>query len=177
MITLLLLRHCKASVAGPGLADHDRPISARGRESGAIMARHIRDLPIRPSLVLCSTARRARETLEAIRDALPSDVVVRHESAMYGGGAGAIVDLLRRHGARHAAVLVAGHNPDIQTLALSLAGDGEADAMGRVRSKYPTGGLAILVGKDRTWSELAPGSLRLRSFVVPKDLVPQDQGS
>jgi phosphohistidine phosphatase len=64
-------------------------------------------------------------------------------------------------------VMMIGHNPGIQDLALSLAGGGPEIA--RVRSKFPTAALATLE-LDGSWRELAPGSAELVSFVKPKEL-------
>ncbi|MSP82753.1 MAG: histidine phosphatase family protein [Alphaproteobacteria bacterium] len=177
MITLLLLRHFKSSHSDPGVADHDRTLNARGRAAGSAMARRLRDLPIRPGLVLCSTARRTCESLEAVRAALPANAVVRHDPTLYLGGAGAILRQIRTHGGHHTAVLVIAHNPDVHELGLSLAADGDRTAMVHMRSKYPTGGLAILSAEDRTWADLGPRSLRLQAFVRPEDLEPQAHGS
>ena len=62
---LYLLRHAKSSWKDEGLADHDRPLARRGRRAAKAIARHLREQGVEPELVLCSTARRARETLEA----------------------------------------------------------------------------------------------------------------
>ena len=66
MRRLLLLRHAKSSWSEPGASDHDRPLNRRGQEAapriGAYLARH----RLIPDRVLCSTARRARETWELV---------------------------------------------------------------------------------------------------------------
>jgi phosphohistidine phosphatase SixA len=68
MSTLLyLLRHAKSSWKHAELSDHDQPLAARGRRAADAIARHMREQAIAPELVLCSTARRARETAERIQ--------------------------------------------------------------------------------------------------------------
>ena len=42
MKTLHLLRHAKSSWKDPGLDDHDRPLSKRGRQAAKIMAKYLR---------------------------------------------------------------------------------------------------------------------------------------
>jgi hypothetical protein len=64
MRRLYLLRHAKSSWEDVGLADHDRPLAPRGRRAAKAIGRHLRDSGIEPELVLCSSARRAQETLE-----------------------------------------------------------------------------------------------------------------
>jgi phosphohistidine phosphatase len=63
---LYLLRHAKSSWKEAGLADHDRPLARRGRRAAKAIGRHLREQRVEPELVLCSTARRTRETLEGI---------------------------------------------------------------------------------------------------------------
>ena len=66
-------------------------------------------------------------------------------------------------------VLVIGHNPGIERLATDLAGSGDHRALGRMETKYPTGGLATL-RFEGTWCDLEPGKAGLEAFVVPKEL-------
>ena len=63
---LLLLRHAKSSWDDPALADHDRPLAPRGRRAAKRMGAHLRDEQVEISLVLCSSATRARQTLERV---------------------------------------------------------------------------------------------------------------
>jgi phosphohistidine phosphatase len=64
MKRLYLLRHAKSSWKDTSLPDHDRPLAGRGRRAAKAIARHMREQGIEPDLVLCSSARRARETLD-----------------------------------------------------------------------------------------------------------------
>jgi phosphohistidine phosphatase SixA len=63
---LYLLRHAKSSWDEPALADHDRPLAARGRRAGELLAEHVRRARIAPQLVLCSSSARTRETLATL---------------------------------------------------------------------------------------------------------------
>jgi phosphohistidine phosphatase len=169
MITLLLLRHLKSSWDDPNLADHDRPLNARGRAAGRLVGAHLAGLRRKPSFVLCSTAVRARETLDLMRGALGAGVAVEMDRELYLAGTPRILARLRAIEPEHETVLVIGHNPDLQTLALMLAAEGEGDALRRLRAKFPTGGLATLVGTG-PWSGLHPRDLHLAGLVTPKDL-------
>lgn len=70
MKTLYLLRHAKSSWKDPGLDDLDRPLNKRGRETAKTMAAYLRRAKISPDVVLCSTAVRAKQTLEPIAKAI-----------------------------------------------------------------------------------------------------------
>ncbi len=63
---LYLLRHAKSSWEFFDLPDHDRPLAPRGERAAKAMAQHLREQGIAPEVVLCSTATRARETLERV---------------------------------------------------------------------------------------------------------------
>jgi phosphohistidine phosphatase len=169
--SLYLLRHAKSSWDEPELADHDRPLAPRGRRATKLVAGHIRREGIEPALVLCSSARRARETLDGISPALGEDVDaavdVQIEPELYGASAGELLERLRQIPDTVATAMLIGHNPGIQTLALSLAGSGEP--LPKIERKYPTGALATLAFSGR-WRDLEPGGGELTAFVGPKDL-------
>jgi phosphohistidine phosphatase len=167
MKRLYLLRHAKSSWDDPTLADHDRPLSPRGRRAAGVMAEHLRRKRIAPALVLCSPSRRTRQTLTRIAPSLGESADVQIRSGLYAASASALLEVLREVPDDVESVMLIGHNPGIQDLALSLAGDGSEIA--RVRSKFPTAALATLEFRT-SWRELAPGSAELVSFVKPKEL-------
>ena len=165
---LYLLRHAKSSWDDPSLEDHDRPLAPRGRRAAKKMAGHLRQSSIEPALVLCSPALRARQTLERITPALGEGAAVRIERALYGADEGVLLARLRRVGASVPSVMLIGHNPALQFLALTLAIRGRERA--RVEAKFPTCALVTL-RIEAPWKELDRGRAELVGMVVPKDLV------
>ena len=113
MKRLYLLRHAKSSWKDTSLPDHDRPLSGRGRRAAKAIARHLREQDLEPQLVLCSTARRARETLERIQPALGA-ATVEFEHDLYAASADALLERLRRVPDTVASVMLIGHNPGLQ---------------------------------------------------------------
>jgi phosphohistidine phosphatase len=160
---LVLVRHAHAA-AGPD--DHERPLDARGRREAAWLAEVVSRLAEPPSLALCSTARRTRETLEALRAGLQPPPRVSLEHELYGASAEQLLERIRAED-DEPGVLVVGHNPAIGELASALAGRGKADALARLREKFPPGALAVLAFAARDWSGLRPGAGRLEEFAVP----------
>jgi len=161
---LFILRHAKSSWENPGLDDHERPLAPRGQLAAQVLRQHLHRRGISPALVLCSSARRTRETLAGVEPGGEQ----RIEPELYGAGAGALLERLRRVPEDVGSVMLIGHNPAVQVLVLRLAAGGEA--LEEVRRKFPTGGLATLE-LDCAWSELAPGRAWLTEFVRPKQLV------
>jgi phosphohistidine phosphatase len=164
---LYLLRHAKSSWKEAGLADHDRPLAGRGRRAVKAMRRHLREQGVEPELVLCSTATRARQTLEGIEPALARGAT-RVERELYGAGPADLLARLHEIAPRVRSAMVIGHNPGLEELALLLARDGA-----RVRelsAKFPTGALATLEFRGPGWAALDRGTAELIAFVRPRDL-------
>ena len=158
---LLLLRHAKSSWDDPTLADHDRPLAPRGRKAAKRIGRHLRSEGITVSLVLCSSARRARETLDRVAPAGRIEV----ESELYGASADQLLDRLRRLPDDTGTVMLVGHNPAIQDLLLALVDEpGDLAA-----EKFPTGALATLAVPG-PWHLLEPGQAQLTALVTPRGL-------
>ncbi len=164
---LLLLRHAKSSHDDPGLSDHERPLAPRGERAAAAIGRYLREHGPEPALALCSSALRARQTLDRLLSELGRAPEVRVEAELYEASAAALLERLRRVEDRVSSALLVGHNPAIERLALDLASGG-AD-LAELARKYPTGALAVLAF-DRPWGELDAYGARLAGFVKPRDL-------
>ena len=170
MKTIYLLRHAKSSWQDQGAEDIDRRLSKRGREAAKAMANYLSAEGIVPAQILCSPALRTRETLERMEAKLDAAIPIRFEKGIYNADAPSLLRRLRRLSDALPSVMVIGHNPGIERLALMLAGDGEATARDKLANKYPTGTLAVLTALIDHWRDLGPEGARLEAFVRPKDL-------
>jgi phosphohistidine phosphatase len=166
---LLLLRHAKS--AWPDVADHERPLARRGRRDAPVAGRWLRAAGWVPDRVVCSTARRARETWQLAAAELDASPKVSFDQRVYGAAPADLLDLARETALRARTLLIVGHDPAIQelTLVLASARAGDADALKRVRFKFPTAAIAVLEFTG-TWQELGPEQARLTAFVIPRDL-------
>ncbi len=167
---LYLLRHAKSSWDDPSLADADRPLAARGVRALARMTKYLRTAKIQPDLVICSPARRTRQTLTGVEPAVGRDVEVRIEPQVYAGGVGALVDLLSRTPDSASSVMLIGHNPSLQDLAVSLAVEGDEALRARLGEKFPTGALAVIGVPLDAWRDLGEGRGTLEELVLPREL-------
>lgn len=165
MPALLLLRHAKSAWDDPALSDHERPLNERGRRAAPAMGRRIRAAGLAPDLVLCSSARRARETWALVAPELGCAPKLLVEDGLYLCGPEALLARLRRL-RRERTVLLVAHNPDLHELAAALAGDGPPADLRALAAKFPTGALAVL--ELPAWRELAPGAARLTLFATPR---------
>lgn len=165
-----LFRHAKSSWSDPELEDFDRPLAPRGERACEAMAEYFCLAEIQPGLVVCSAALRTSQTLELVRPAIGENAVVKHYRGLYLAGPELMLDRLRRTPADVRSVMLVAHNPGMQALAQRLAGGGPEQELHRLAENLPTGALAILVYRGRSWDELDEGSCELHSLVVPRDL-------
>jgi phosphohistidine phosphatase len=168
---ILLLRHAKSSWDEPGANDLDRPLSPRGRRAAAVMGVYLRDEDLVPDLVLCSGARRARETWEIAAHQMKRAPAVEHEAGLYMATPDLLLRRLRRAPDAARSVLVVGHEGGIDALARRLVNDGAAPLRRRLAEKFPTAALAVLALELGSWSTLAEKSATLVRLAAPKDLV------
>ncbi|HUG63503.1 MAG TPA: histidine phosphatase family protein [Methylomirabilota bacterium] len=176
MVRLLLLRHAKSSWDDAGAPDYERPLNLRGRSAAPMMGRHMADHALRPDRVLCSAARRTRETFAGIVPYLSGDFDAMFLRAIYQAGDDAYPSLIRRHGGAAQTLLLIGHNPAIQSAALRLIGRGNPDIRGMIADKFPTAGLAVIDFDFEDWSLMEAGSGRVVAFFRPRELELVDRG-
>jgi phosphohistidine phosphatase len=141
-------------------------LASRGRRDAKRIAKHLAGLEFEPELVLCSSAVRTRETLELVRPALGSSKVL-FEDGLYGASSDELLARIRVVPDAVGSVMLIGHNPGLEQLALLLAWSGEE--LRGLETKFPTAALATLA-VETTWSRLAPGDAILTAYVVPKQL-------
>lgn len=168
MKSLYVMRHAKSDWPS-GIGDADRPLSPRGRKAAPLVARKMKAEGLLPDLIFCSTARRTRETHALLVDQL-GDVPVRFLSELYLASPAQLLRLVRKADDAAASLLLIGHNPGVQSLALALTGDGDGDAIAHLREKFSTGAVAVLRFPVEHWRDIAPGGGRLEDFIRPRAL-------
>jgi phosphohistidine phosphatase len=165
--TLYLLRHAKSSWDDPALPDHERPLAPRGEHACELVAEHLRSHDITPALVLCSSSTRTRETFERVSTGFSHPVEALIEDGLYTATASELLTRLRTVDDAAASVMLVGHCPAIQELAVSLlSAKRQRQAL---LDKFPTGALATLT-IPKSWATLAPETATLIAFIKPRDL-------
>ena len=175
MLSLMLLRHAKSSWADTGQADLDRPLNERGKRAAVAVGRYMASNNLVPHLVLCSPARRTRQTWGLVAGELSATPEVLVAAEIYNSGDGtALMECLRHKAGNAQSILLVGHNPSIGELAQTLIGTGNGKLRERLEKKYPTGALAVFSIDLGNWESLAAGSGNLLHFVRPGDLIDDD---
>ena len=170
MLTLSLLRHAKSSWKDPALPDRDRSLNTRGMTEAPVMGKVMFKHGLDPDLVLCSTARRTRDTLQLVLPELKTEPRIVYEDDLYHGTSAEMLDLLHKVGAGTAQVLLVGHNPELQSFALDLIGSGSKQLKDRLEAKLPTAGLVVLRFPAGAWKDVAINSGKLELFLTPSDV-------
>lgn len=159
---LTLVRHAKSSWDDPDRIDFLRPLAPRGREAAPRVGARLRDLDVRPDLLLTSPATRARQTAALLRRALgPDTPSPRIRKDLYLADPAEWYAVLRRVDPRFHHVLAVGHNPGLRAFLEELCGE--------TLASVPTGAAALLRVRG-AWADLAPGRARLLDFLTPKSL-------
>lgn len=166
---LILLRHAKSAWPN-GVADRERPLAGRGRKAAPVIGTYMAREKLIPDLALGSPARRAQETWKLIRQALSKKVSDREAADIYEVSAERILDVIRAVEPDIRTLLIVGHNPGMENAASLIVADGDAAAVGRMREKFPTAGLAVIDLDLGGWDEIAAGTGYLERFVTPRSL-------
>ncbi|WP_440983109.1 SixA phosphatase family protein [Shinella sumterensis] len=169
MKRLLLLRHAK-SAWPDGVDDHDRPLSDRGRRDAPRMGAYLAAAGLRPDFALVSSARRTQETWALVAPAFGGTCPSLAVPTIYEAEPAMILAAIQDAPDESGTLLVIGHNPGFEDLAALLAPQGNQDALARMKTKYPTAGLAVIECNSPRWADVIPGAGRLEAFVTPKTL-------
>ena len=176
---LLLLRHAKSDWSGK-MDDHERPLSARGRQAAPLVGAYLAGKNYVPALVLCSTAVRAQETLELLVTHLPAAPKIRYDRGLYLAEWPQLLQAVQHAPAKASPLLLVGHNPGLEQLTIALAlqpgSVAEKARSEKMTEKFPTAALAVLDFDVRSWRSVKPGLGRLVDYVRPKDLANDLQG-
>ena len=151
---LILLRHAKSDWSNPALADHDRPLARRGRKAALRIAADLARWAPVPDIILCSTSRRTVETADLVA---PDGVRRELLHSLYHAGPGAILETLKHLPGSVRTAMIIGHNPGMEDLVTSLAGDLPWD-------RFPTCAYGLF-GMNADWS-----FVRCLRLVRPRDL-------
>jgi phosphohistidine phosphatase len=168
---LILLRHAKSD--WPDVPDRDRPLAKRGRRDAPRIGRWLHEHGYQPDVVVCSDARRARQTWDLVAPELGGSPAVRFEPRAYAASAMTLLYLAQELPSRYRTALLIGHNPGLSELAGNLAA---ASDIGRATGNGPRPGISLptaavaVLEFPGDWPSLTPGQARLVGTIKPADL-------
>ncbi|HET8916024.1 MAG TPA: histidine phosphatase family protein [Propionibacteriaceae bacterium] len=159
--TLLVLRHASTEDVRTGSKDRERSLTPDGERDALELGDYLRAQGITVDAVLCSSAARARQTLELLKldDRLLQDRV-EIADRFYNAGADTLINAVRELPDDSRVALLVGHAPGAPGVVYELADPttSRAEAMGAIEGRFPAAALARLEF-DGDWSEVEAASL------------------
>ena len=172
MKRLTLLRHAKSSWDDPVARDFDRPLNAKGQRAGRTVGEAMRQLGLSFDAVVASPAARVAETLEEVAQGFGEPLTPRFDERIYLASLDALLEVVHATDDRVHSLLLVGHSPGLERLALHLAGVKDRALRKSVEKKYPTGALIELSLPVDRWRDVDDGEGTMTRFVRPRDLDP-----
>jgi phosphohistidine phosphatase len=156
MRSLMMVRHARTEDTRPGYPDKARRLTSEGEEQAAALGEDLRRRDVEVDLVLCSSADRAQQTVQAMGTTAP--VVVSER--LYNAGGDEILALVRELDDAVEHVLLVGHGPGLPAVVQELADPqtSDPDALATIDERFPAGALATL-SVPGSWSELEQAAL------------------
>jgi phosphohistidine phosphatase len=162
MKILLLLRHAKSSWDDPALDDHDRPLNKQGLHDAPVIGHLLKKEKMVPDHILCSTAKRARQTARIAAENSGFPGKIQEEKMLYLGEAQSYFQHIRQTPETCQRLLVVGHNPDMEELIRLLTGE---------HLSLPTAALAKIALPIERWEQISPQkNYSLERWWKPRDL-------
>lgn len=169
MLRLMLLRHAKSDWSPSGAQDAARPLAKRGEAAARLMGGYMARHALIPQRVLCSSARRTRETWARMAPQWPADVDVVFDDRLYAATPPVILSMVRTQ-QDAGTLLVIGHNPGLQETAELLIAAGDVELRERLHEKFPTAALAVIDFAVDHWGRIHESSGRLDRYVTPRSI-------
>ncbi len=161
MKTLYVLRHAKSSWDDCSLSDFERPLNERGIKTAPLMGKEMKKNDFVPEIIVCSTAKRAEQTANLVKETAEFSAEIMFEEAIYEASVTTLLHIVSRIEDEFYSALIVGHNPGFENLVRNLTGKIEA---------MPTAGLAVIDLKIENWNEINAESGKLREFIRPKNI-------
>ena len=159
---LFMMRHAKSSWKNPSLADHERPLNSRGKTDAPKMGHFISSTGKIPGIILCSTAKRARQTVDYFLQECPFDGEVIYRQNLYHGGLEDYWDEIQLLDDAIESAFIVGHNPGLEYAIEDLCGKYEI---------MPTSAIALIKLDISSWKDLnLETSGELVSVFRPKEI-------
>jgi phosphohistidine phosphatase len=171
MKTLTLLRHAKSAWDDPVARDFDRPLNTRGRRAARTIGREMKAQGLAFDAIVASPAVRVMETLADVAEGYGQALDAQFDKRIYLATTETLLELVQEADDRVHRLLLVGHNPGLETLAMLLTtGEG---LRAELAVKYPTATIAEIQLPVDHWRDVSQGIGTLARFIRPRDLDPE----
>ena len=161
MKELYVVRHAKSSWDNPQQTDFERPLNERGKNDADLMSKKLQEYSILPDYILCSNAKRTRQTLKRLLKNMPvSEDRIEYKNELYLASAQTLSLEISKLSDKYNKVMVIAHNPGVTDFTNYLLGENIVN--------FPTLGIAFHELPIDSWQETASRIAVLRHFLYPK---------
>jgi phosphohistidine phosphatase len=161
MKILYLFRHAKSSWDDPALDDFERPLNKRGEKNAPLMGEVMRKQRVEPDTILCSPARRTKQTAKLALKAAGLKTEPVYDERIYLASTPVLLSVIGELDDNVSSALLVGHNPGLSDLLEYLSG---------TMDQFPTGALARLALEIQRWKDVKRRCGRLEWIVRPREL-------
>jgi phosphohistidine phosphatase len=172
MKRLFLLRHAKALPAETGQDDFARRLAPVGAADSKSLGEEMKRKHFKPDLILCSPSARTQETVEGLMHAFDDardQIQISMIDKLYDASRFDLLDVIQGTDNRFGSVLIAGHNPGIYELSVTLAVRGADHLMNKLSAGFKPGSMSVLECPCGQWNFFQPGDNTLIDFLEPQD--------
>lgn len=171
MLDIFLMRHAKSSWENSSLDDYHRPLNKRGKKAAPLMAEWMIDNGYsKPDLLLCSSARRCKDTYKLMRAEGLNPKQRIYMQSLYLASSAELVELIKASDKTARSLMIIGHNPGLHILAKALISSGKDGVSGAFGEKFPTAALVHIQFDVIDWTDVAPDKGTLYRYVTPKQI-------
>jgi phosphohistidine phosphatase len=165
--SLIILRHGQAKNAGISEHDHNRALTAQGREEAMGAGEVLADINLIPDYVLCSTATRARETFAELQNSFSEPLQVNYSQKIYNASENDLINQIISAPENIKTLMLIGHNPGLYQLALALAKGGDKQMHNELQMQFPTCSL-VVINFESEWHNIMHSHSKLALFTTPQ---------
>jgi len=160
---LYLMRHAQSADKQPGQPDIERELTVHGMREALQIGAYLQSENFFCDLFLCSTAIRAKSTMEFVLEALklPAEKILFNDE-IYNASTRVLYEQIVNMDDHVNSVIIVGHNPSITYLTENLT-------RAEVGDMAPAG-LAIIHFNIAKWRDIAEGCGELIRYICPQTI-------
>ncbi len=162
MKSLFLMRHAKSSWKYADLTDHQRPLNKRGKRDALRVGQFLNDEGLVPEVILCSTAHRARQTVDSLLESCFFDGEIIYHDNLYLADVQVYSEHLQSLGDEINSAMIVGHNPEISQFLAEIC---------QTYEHFTTAAIAQVCFEVSSWKQLTLDLTgELINFWIPRVL-------
>ena len=162
MKSILLFRHGQAGWGqAPFGIDHEKPLTPNGITEAEKMGKHLFEINTIPDLIISSTARRAKNTIQTAVKSGQWNAIINYEAKIYGGKPNFLLDLINEQNDKYNLICLVGHEPNFSSFVSLATGEYKI---------FSTASVAKIDFNTNNWNKICFQQGSLNWLVSPSEL-------